>query len=195
MIRGKGFTLIELIVVIVILAVLAVLAAPRFLDLNSDARESMLKGVAAEFQQGISFANQKWAIEGRLGRAQVDLPGYADGIIDINDVGFPIGTEKRAALAAPYNIGLGNQGCVDIFDTLLDTSLTASRRNGDIETVDFFTRRAQATFTIPDGGSVTAQSQCYYIYTKDGFNTDPESAKHVIWYDSRTGDVSYVLND
>lgn len=190
-ISRNGFTLIELIVVIVIIAVLAVVAAPRFLDLNSDARESMLKGVAAEFQQGVNFANQRWAIEGRSGSAQVDLPGYADGTLDINDVGFPIGTEKRPALAAPYNIGLGNQGCVDLFETLLDTSLTATTSINQVEQNDFYTRR-QSAFVPEAGGD--AQSQCYYIYTKSGFSQDPTDASYVIWYDSRTGDVSFVNN-
>lgn len=43
--RQGGFTLIELVVVIVILGILAVTAAPRFLNLQDDARESALQGL------------------------------------------------------------------------------------------------------------------------------------------------------
>ncbi|WP_261817061.1 type II secretion system protein [Vibrio gallicus] len=43
--KQHGFTLIELIVVIVILGVLAVTAAPKFLNLQSDARKSALQGL------------------------------------------------------------------------------------------------------------------------------------------------------
>ena len=38
--RSAGFTLIELVIVIVILGILAVTAAPKFLNLQSDARAS-----------------------------------------------------------------------------------------------------------------------------------------------------------
>ena len=39
----KGFTLIELIIVIVLLGILAVTAAPKFLNLQDDARDSVLQ--------------------------------------------------------------------------------------------------------------------------------------------------------
>lgn len=42
--NNKGFTLIELIVVIVILGILAVNAAPKFIDLQKDARIALLQG-------------------------------------------------------------------------------------------------------------------------------------------------------
>ena len=43
--RSAGFTLIELIVVIVILGILAVSAAPKFIDLQKDARVATLRGM------------------------------------------------------------------------------------------------------------------------------------------------------
>lgn len=52
--RESGFTLIELIIVIVILGVLAVTAAPRFINLQSDAEAAALQGM----ESALSSANQ-----------------------------------------------------------------------------------------------------------------------------------------
>jgi MSHA pilin protein MshA len=44
--KQQGFTLIELVAVIVILGALAVVALPRFINLQDEANEAALKGVA-----------------------------------------------------------------------------------------------------------------------------------------------------
>ena len=57
--RQSGFTLIELVVVIVILGILAVTAAPRFINLEGDARLAAVEGVAgaAASAASINFAS------------------------------------------------------------------------------------------------------------------------------------------
>ncbi|MBE3653168.1 type II secretion system protein [Vibrio navarrensis] len=62
--RQGGFTLIELVVVIVILGILAVTAAPRFLNLQGDAREASLQGLKGAMDGAAGIVYGKSAIEG-----------------------------------------------------------------------------------------------------------------------------------
>ena len=69
--NNKGFTLIELVIVIVILGILAATAAPKFIDLTGDARESVIKGVegAVNSAADIHFKtlkNKDFTLEFRL---------------------------------------------------------------------------------------------------------------------------------
>jgi len=60
--KQSGFTLIELVVVIIILGILAVTAAPKFINLQSDARVSTLQGMKAAIQGANSLYYSKAAI-------------------------------------------------------------------------------------------------------------------------------------
>ncbi|WP_182034343.1 type II secretion system protein [Vibrio diabolicus] len=63
--RQGGFTLIELVVVIVILGILAVTAAPRFLNLQNDAREASLQGLKGAIDGAVGITYGKAAIESK----------------------------------------------------------------------------------------------------------------------------------
>ncbi|PSU21856.1 type II secretion system protein [Photobacterium kishitanii] len=62
--RQNGFTLIELVVVIVILGILAVTAAPKFLNLQDDARASSLQGLKGAIDGAAGITYGKAAIRG-----------------------------------------------------------------------------------------------------------------------------------
>lgn len=63
--KQNGFTLIELVVVIIILGILAVTAAPKFINLQGDARVSALQGVKGALQGANSLYFSKAAIAGK----------------------------------------------------------------------------------------------------------------------------------
>lgn len=63
-IKSYGFTLIELIVVIVILGVLAITAAPKFIDLQSDAKIARLQGLAGAIKSANNLVHAKALLSG-----------------------------------------------------------------------------------------------------------------------------------
>lgn len=63
--KQQGFTLIELVVVIIILGILAVTAAPKFINLQGDARASALQGLKGAIQGANSLVYSKAALAGQ----------------------------------------------------------------------------------------------------------------------------------
>jgi MSHA pilin protein MshA len=67
--KQQGFTLIELVVVIVILGILAVTAAPKFIDLTSDARASVMEAVKGSINSAADMAHAKALVSGKTAAA------------------------------------------------------------------------------------------------------------------------------
>lgn len=64
MYRTKGFTLIELVIVIVILGILTATVAPKFINLQSDAKTARLQGLKGAIESAIDLAHSKLIVDG-----------------------------------------------------------------------------------------------------------------------------------
>jgi prepilin-type N-terminal cleavage/methylation domain-containing protein len=76
----QGFTLIELVVVIIILGILAVIAAPKFINLSSDARISTLSGISSS----VKAANTLVYSKSQMSSLQVRAVAGRDDLLDID---------------------------------------------------------------------------------------------------------------
>lgn len=85
--QQKGFTLIELIIVIVILGILAVTAAPRFIDIQKDARVETMQGIKAAIQGASQLVYAKAAIKGVQKQLSDDVT-ISNAVVDVK-YGYP----------------------------------------------------------------------------------------------------------
>ncbi|QUN05581.1 type II secretion system protein [Shewanella yunxiaonensis] len=106
--KQQGFTLIELVVVIIILGILAVVAAPKFINLQSDARVSALQGLKGAIQGANSLVYSKAALAG-VEKSPSDSTNVKDNQGNVIDVvyGYLPATLNGLKNGADIDLGAG----------------------------------------------------------------------------------------
>ncbi len=154
--KSKGFTLIELVVVIIIIGVLAVTAAPKFIDLSSDAKTGVLQSISGSMKSMISlvkvksYASGLKAIDQNPGGLQSDYLvdfGFGSAEVDFRN----LCPEAQAEGGDKLNV-------FDYMDVPNDGDITTRTTN----------QYGFIGYDIPEGNSPKVDQGCYVFYDSFG---------------------------
>lgn len=162
--KSKGFTLVELVIVIVILGILAVTAAPKFLNLSSDAKISTVNGVqgALKSANAVLYSKAVLASEHKKASGSVTVDGTAIALVN----GYVAPT--KAAVESVLDIEGG-------FEVLLATDIAGTYTNSPANVTV-----AATDIVIYTGSAVpTTTSACMLVYTAAANNTAKPTYKLV----------------
>ncbi|MFT6257587.1 type II secretion system protein [Shewanella sp. S1-58-MNA-CIBAN-0166] len=162
--KQQGFTLIELVVVIIILGILAVTAAPKFINLQGDARVSALQGLKGAIQGANTLVYSKAALAGEEGKAK-GAPSsvtLATGVTAITQYGYLQATAAQLALALDVKFDLAAAATTGTNDWILTESAGKAviYQRGAPTTCTLTYTEATSAAVIPDYVVITDTSEC-----------------------------------
>jgi len=160
--KSKGFTLVELVIVIVILGILAITAAPKFLNLSSDAKISTVNGVKGALQSANAIIYSKAVLAG----------------VHKKDTGATVAVEGgTVALAYGYVTDTADEvkKVLDLeggFTVIQATAGSYASSEGNVAV-------AATDVLIYTGAAPTEASACMLVYTKATSTTTKPTYKIV----------------
>lgn len=150
--KQSGFTLIELVVVIIVLGILAVTAAPKFIDLQNDARAATLEGVKASIQGANSMVFAKSAIAGFE-----DQDAKSANKINVD------GTNEITPKFGSVNVNASD--AVTDFLNVVDLDTADWVVDGATTSGSIYVYPAGATFDATQDGTTNKTNSCHLKYT------------------------------
>ncbi|QYK05726.1 type II secretion system protein [Shewanella zhangzhouensis] len=157
--KQQGFTLIELVVVIIILGILAVTAAPKFINLQADARKSTVEGVKAALQGANTLIYSKAALAGKE-KAAGETVTISTGVTVTTDFGYLDSATDSATVKANLEKAMDMT-----FEAITDAGTVATGDYGVIWVSD-------SSFIIMPKGKKSTDS-CLLNYTPATATTAP----------------------
>ena len=100
--RQGGFTLIEMVVVIVILGILAVTAAPKFIDMQDDAKTGALSGLKSSVMSAAEIAHAGWLLDKTKS--------------NFTSAGFPEGSKMKTLIEYDSNVFTAKTETADVLE-------------------------------------------------------------------------------
>ncbi|WP_415912836.1 Tfp pilus assembly protein FimT/FimU [Neptuniibacter sp. QD37_11] len=134
-----GFTIIELIVVIALLGILSAVALPRFMNLTTDARISVLEGVSGSVNEAASLVYSKALIKG----VQSSSTNTTDVVVEGTVIDLHWGYPRANVTAAGHG----------------DITAAIKLSDGQLSTTSPAADKVRIGFDNADGG-------CYLEYTE-----------------------------
>lgn len=188
------FGKLELTVIVVVIIALVAIAAERLARAHDRVLAARIETLAGTLQTAVSGFQANWKVQDQ---ATIDVPGWADGSLDANSVGYPVGGRRDAGTVAR------DQDCADIWRGLLvdappvaeaEPNSERGRTFHHIETklgtdVEFVAGQddviPDATVALPE----TPDAEICQFISLHHQSVQPGAPKPTIFYDSRTGTV------
>lgn len=127
--ESKGFTLVELVIIIVVLGILAAVAIPKYFDLQSQARESVMRSFGGALKEASTIYLTRAVLEGNARKPPVqsfwDFVALSEGSSDRNTIA--LNNSIRHLLTDPNAELLSNGGL----------TITLNLRGGAVATYTF----------------------------------------------------------